>query len=395
MSMQRPGISVVVLKAIALIFTLFLGAAFLSRAQNEKDKSSHSTWSTYLGNADSSHYSSLTQINLSNVDKLQVAWQYENGVDRAYEFSPIVVGKTMYVMARKTSIVALDAATGKELWVYRSKYAPAWEMHRGINFWQSEDGSDQRLLIPITGHLEAIDARTGQLIATFGSDGRVDLMEGLGRDFKTITQIQSATPGVIYGDLLILGSSTGEEYGSPPGDIRAYDVLSGKMVWIFHTVPHPGEFGYDTWPKDAWKYIGGTNDWGGMTIDEKRGIAYFPLGSPTYDFYGADRKGAGLFGDCLLALDARTGKYLWHFQMIHHDLWDYDETVAPQLITIRANGKTIDAVAEATKQGFLYVFDRVTGQPVWPIVERPVPKSEMPGEYAWPTQPFPTVIPPF
>jgi quinoprotein glucose dehydrogenase len=261
MSMPRPGIAVVVLKTIALILTLFLGAAFLSRAQDEKDKSSHSTWSTYLGNADSSHYSSLTQINLSNVDKLQVAWQYDNGVDRAYEFSPIVVGRTMYVMARKTSIVALDAATGKELWVYRSKYAPAWEMHRGINFWQSEDGSEQRLLIPIAGHLEAIDARTGQLITTFGTDGRVDLMEGLGRDFKTITQIQSATPGVVYGDLLILGSSTGEEYGSPPGDIRAYDVRSGKMVWIFHTVPHPGEPGYDTWPKDTWKFEGGANCW--------------------------------------------------------------------------------------------------------------------------------------
>lgn len=395
MSMQRPGISVVILKTTALILTLFLGAAFRSRAQDEKDKSSHSTWSTYLGNADSSHYSSLTQINLSNVDKLQVAWQYENGVDRAYEFSPIVVGKTMYVMARKTSIVALDAATGKELWVYRSKYAPAWEMHRGINFWQSEDGSDQRLLIPIAGHLEAIDARTGQLIATFGSDGRVDLMEGLGRDFKTITQIQSATPGVIYGDLLILGSSTGEEYGSPPGDIRAYDVRSGKMVWIFHTVPHPGEPGYDTWPKDTWKSEGGANCWGEMSLDVDRGIVYVPTGAPTYDFYGADRAGNNLFADSLLALDARTGKLIWHYQLVHHDLWDYDATAAPQLLTVRHDGQEVPIVAQATKQGFLYVFNRVTGKPLWPIEERPVPKSDMPDEVTSPTQPFPTKPPPF
>ena len=199
----------------------------------------------------------------------------------------------------------------------------------------------------------------------------------------------------MFENLLILGSATGEEYNSPPGDIRAFDVLTGKMVWIFHTVPHPGEFGYDTWPKEAWKYIGGTNDWGGMTIDEKRGIAYFPLGSPTYDFYGADRTGTGLFGNCLLALDARTGKYLWHFQAVHHDLFDYDLTTAPKLLTVKHDGKMVDVVAAAGKNGFLYVFDRVTGKPIWPIVERPVPQSDMPGEHSWPTQPFPTAPPPF
>ena len=294
MPKQRLGILLVRFFAIALIlFSLVVTVRV--RAQEEKEKSPHSTWSTYLGNADSSHYSSLTQINLSNVDKLQVAWKYEEGVDRAYEFSPIVVGSTMYVMARKTSVVALDAATGKELWIYHSKYAPAWEMHRGINFWQSKDGSDQRLFIPIASHLEAINAKTGELITSFGTDGRVDLMQGLGRDFKTISQIQSATPGVVYGDLLILGSSTGEEYGSPPGDIRAYDVRTGKMVWIFHTVPHPGEPGYDTWPKDTWKYEGGTNCWGEMSLDAERGIVYVPTGAPTYDFYGADRIGNDLY----------------------------------------------------------------------------------------------------
>jgi len=195
--------------------------------------------------------------------------------------------------------------------------------------------------------------------------------------------------------MVILGSAPGEMYGSPPGDIRAYDVKTGKLIWSFHTIPHPGEFGYETWPKDAWKYIGGTNTWGGMSIDEKRGIAYFPLGSPTYDLYGADRKGANLFGNCLLALDARTGKRLWHFQVVHHDLWDYDLTASPNLLTVKHNGKNVDIVAQATKFGFLYVLDRVTGQPLWPVEEKPVPKSDMPGEDAWPTQPFPSKPPPF
>ncbi|MGA7622816.1 MAG: PQQ-binding-like beta-propeller repeat protein [Candidatus Acidiferrales bacterium] len=394
MPAHRLGISVVGFFAAAvIIFSLVVTVR--TRAQEEQEKSAHSTWSTYLGNADSSHYSSLTQINLSNVDRLQVAWKYEEGVDRAYEFSPIVVGRTMYVMARKTSVVALDAATGKELWVYHSKYAPAWEMHRGINFWQSKDGRDQRLFIPVASHLEAINAKTGELITSFGIDGRVDLREGLERDFNTISQIQSATPGVVYGDLLILGSSTGEEYGSPPGDIRAYDVRTGKMVWIFHTVPHPGEPGYETWPKDTWKYEGGTNCWGEMSLDVDRGIVYVPTGAPTYDFYGADRIGNNLYADTLLALDARTGKLIWYQQLVHHDLWDYDLTAAPQLLTVRHDGQEIPIVAQATKNGFLYVFNRVTGKPLWPIEERPVPKSDMPGEVASPTQPFPTKPPPF
>ena len=192
-----------------------------------------------------------------------------------------------------------------------------------------------------------------------------------------------------------MGSQTGEGYGSAPGDLRAYERINGKMVWDFHTIPHPGEFGYDTWPKDAWTYVGGVNTWGEISIDEKRGIAYFPLGSPTHDMYGGDRKGAGLFGDCLLALDIRTGKRLWHFQVVHHDLWDYDPTAAPKLLTVRHNGKMVDIVALPTKFGLLYVFNRVTGEPLWPIEERPVPQSDVPGEQSWPTQPFPTVPPPF
>ncbi len=208
-------------------------------------------------------------------------------------------------------------------------------------------------------------------------------------------RVQSSNPGRIFEDLLLMGSATGEGYMSSPGTLRAYNVITGELVWKFRTIPQPGEFGYDTWPKDAWKYIGGVNTWGEISLDAERGIAYYPVGSPTYDYYGADRHGANLFSDCLLALDARTGKRLWHYQLVHHDLWDYDNTAAPQLITVQHNGKSVDAVAQATKQGFLYVFNRVTGEPLWPIEERAVPKSDVPGEQSWPTQPFPTSPPPY
>lgn len=381
-------------------FTILMAAALgIAAAQ-----STHTTWSDYLGAADSSHYSALKQIDRSNVDKLEVAWTYPTGDNSSYVFSPLVVGNMMYVLARSGSLVALDAAGGKEIWTHKFEAAPNPLAarpgfprlgNRGINYWESQDRSDRRLLIAVNNYLEAIDARTGATIESFGDHGRVDLKIGLGRDPKTIRRIQSNTPGRVFENLIILGSATGEEYMSPPGDLRAYDVRTGKMAWIFHTVPHPGEYGYDTWPKNAWKYIGGTNTWGEITVDEARGIAYFPLGSPTYDFYGADRKGANLFSDCLLALDARTGKYLWHYQLIHHDLWDYDATTAPQLVTVRHDGRKVDAIAEASKQGFLYVFDRVTGKPLWPIVEQRVPQSRVPGEASWPTQPFPTGPAPF
>jgi len=375
-----------------MVILLFAIAAW---PVTESAQQPHTTWHTYLGSADASHYSALKQINRANVDKLEVAWSYGTGDDRAYEFSPIVVGKVMYVLAQRTSIVALDATTGRQLWVYHPKDVRPLEMHRGINFWQSKGGSEQRLLIPFSNRLQAIDARTGELIPSFGQDGSVDLMAGLGRDPKSISQIQSATPGQVFGDLIILGSATGEEYGSPPGDIRAFDVRTGRMVWIFHTVPHPGELGYDTWPKDAWQYSGGTNCWGEMSLDEKLGIVYIPTGAPTYDFYGADRTGNNLFADSLLALDARTGKLIWYYQLVHHDLWDYDATAAPQLLAVRHNGEDVPIVAQATKQGFLYAFNRLTGKPLWTIEERAVPKSDMPGEVSSPTQPFPLKPPPF
>ncbi len=381
------------LVAIAANTALLFGVA---GAGPEDVQHQHTTWSTYLGSPDSSHYSALKQITRSNVQKLEIAWSYDAGNERAYEFNPIVVGKTMYVIAQRSDIVALDARTGRQLWAHHpNSMGMRLEVHRGINYWQSKTGSDKRLFIAFDNHLEAIDANTGELIKTFGNGGSVDLKEGLGRPPKTIYQIQSGTPGQVFGDLIILGSETGEDYGSPPGDIRAYDVRTGRMVWIFHTIPHPGEFGYETWPKDAWKYVGGTNCWGEMSLDEKTGIVYIPTGAPTYDFYGADRKGNNLFSDSLLALEARTGKLVWYYQLLHHDLWDYDATSAPQLLTVRHDGKDVAIVAQASKQGFLYVFNRDTGKPVWPIEERPVPKSQMPGEAASPTQPIPTKPPPF
>ena len=352
----------------------------------------HTTWREYNGSPDAAQYSALKQINRSNVTRLRVAWTYPTGDGARYLFNPVEIRGVVYVLAKNNSIVALDAATGKEIWVHENVRAPMTT--HGINYWESADGRDRRLLFSIASHLEAIDAATGRLISSFGVDGRVDLRLGLGRDPAKIS-VQSISPGRVFENLIILGSATNQEYDSAPGDIRAYDVRSGALVWTFHTIPHAGEFGYDTWPKDAWKTVGGANNWSEMSLDEKRGIVYIPTASPKYNFYGADRKGANLFGDCLLALDARTGKRIWHFQMVHHDVWDYDNATAPKLLTVQHEGKKVDIVAQAGKTGFLYVFNRVTGEPLWPIEERPAPKSDMPGEETWPTQPIPTYPPPF
>ena len=361
--------------------------------QSVLQKQPYRTWSDYGAAADSMQYSALDQINKSNVGRLEPAWSYKApGPGGRFAFSPLVVDGVMFVVGKDSAVVALDAATGKQIWTHPVEGRPT---DRGFNYWQSKNGSDRRLIFAADSYLQEIDIRSGVTIPSFGNDGRVDLRVGLGRDPKTIRNIQSGTPGRVFENLIILGSATGEGYGDPPGDLRAYDVLSGKLVWTFHTVPRPGEYGYDTWPKDAWKNAGGVNAWGEISIDEKRGIAYFPLGSPTYDEYGADRIGADLFGDCLLALDVRTGKRLWHYQLVHHDLWDYDPTTAPKLLTVRHNGRSVDIVAQATKFGFLYVFNRVTGEPLWPVEERPVPQSDVPGEQSWPTQPFPTKPPPF
>ena len=357
--------------------------------------SEHNEWRAYGGHSDSSQYSSLNQINKANVKDLTIAWSYPTQDHKHYFFNPIVVHGLMYVMAKNDSIVALDATTGKEVWLHAGDSQSRLITNRGITYWESSDGSDRRLIYAQNNLLQTIDARNGRNIGSFGANGFVDLREGLGRNPKDLVLVQSTTPGRVFENLIILGSATNQEYESAPGDIRAYNIRSGSLAWTFHTIPHPGEFGYETWPKDAWKTVGGANSWGEMSVDNTRGIIYVPTGSPKYNFYGANRPGANLFGDCLIALDARTGKRIWHFQMVHHDIWDYDDATAPKLLTVMHDGKPLDAVAEVSKQGFLWVFNRVNGEPLWPIHEQPVPRSNMPGEQAWPTQPFPTKPPPF
>ncbi len=343
-----------------------------------------------LPGPDSSNFRDLTQVTKANVSQLQLAWFYPYG---APSFSPIEVGGVLYGLGRNASaLVALDAATGKELWVHDGLNGI---QNKGISYWQSEDGRDKRLIFAITSFLQEIDATTGKTIPTFGVDGVVDMRRGLLRAEGTASAAMTGSPGRIWHNTLVLGGASGEAYMTPPGDIRAYDVITGKLLWQFHTVPRPGEFGADTIPAQGWKFIGGANNWGEMALDDARGIVYIPTGSETYDFYGADRHGQDLYANSLLALDVRNGRRLWHFQMIHHDLWDLDNVSAPQLVTVMHNGQKVDVVAHAGKTGFLFVFNRVTGEPLWPIEERPVPPSDVPGELAWPTQPFPTKPPAF
>lgn len=369
--------------------TLLLFAAAALSAQDYK------SWRDYAGTSDSAQYTALTQVTRENVKNLKVAWTYPTGDNRRYVFGPLMANGVLYVLGKANGIAALDAATGKEIWTYAPTPTFTVITTRGINYWQSKDGTERRLFFCANHSLRALDAKTGKPVESFGVNGAVDLKQGLDRDPARLTVVQSMSPGRVFEDLIIMGTATNQGYGSAPGDVRAFDVRTGRLAWTFHTIPRPGEFGYDTWPKDAWKTVGGANVWSEFTLDEKRGIVYLPTASPKYNFYGADRHGANLFGDCLLALDARTGKRLWHFQMVHHDIWDYDNATAPKLLTVRHNGKPVDIVAQLGKQGFLWVFDRVTGAPLWPVEERPVPKSDLANESAWPTQPFPTAPPPF
>jgi len=374
------------------------------------DEKAGANWTEYLGGPESTQYSPLKQINKSNVKQLEVAWSYPTG-SGTFIFEPIVVDGIMYLLKAGAPpaaapgaqapargggqagpvFAAVDAATGKELWVHPNVGGVGT---RGISYWESKDRSDRRLLFVNGGFLTAIDAKTGKTIDSFGDNGRTDLRAGMDRDPGR--PLQTSNPGRVFENLIIMPlPAGGASYDSTAADIHAYDVRTGKLAWQFHTIPHPGEYGYDTWPPEAWKTVGGVHNWNEMTLDEKRGIAYIPLGTARYDFYGANRKGNDLFANSLLALDARTGKRLWHFQMVHHDMWDYDLPVAPKLLTVKHNGKNVDAVAQATKFGFLYVFDRVTGEPLWPIEERRVPQSDVAGEWSSPTQPFPTKPPPF
>ncbi len=346
-------------------------------------------WRDYAGGPDSSRFVAATQITRANVGRLQVAWTYPDGDT---DFNPLMVRGVVYTRARGNRIVALDAGTGKEIWA--SDEIKAFAI-RGLNYWESPDGRDRRLLFSTLNMLRAYDAQTGKPIPTFGKDGVVDLREGLDRDPSTVQQ-QSRLPGRVFEHLIILGSATNTEYTSAPGDIRAYDVRTGALAWSFRTVPRPGEFGADTWPANARATVGGANNWAESSVDVARGIVYVPTGSAKYNFHGGYRHGDNLFSDSVIALDARTGRRVWHFQTVHHDIWDVDNNSAPQLTTVRHDGKAIDVVAQAGKTGYLYVFDRATGRPIWPIEERPVPQgTTVPGEKLSPTQPFPTRPEPF
>ncbi len=355
----------------------------------------YTTWRTYGGGGHSSQYSALDQIDKSNVAQLEVAWSFPVG-ERSFVFNPVVVDGVMYVLARDNDIVALDAATGRELWA-RPHEGPVTA--RGINYWQSADGNDRRLLYLNAGMLTAIDARTGNVITSFGKDGRVDLRDGLAADGWDITNVRplhTSNPGRVIGNLMVVSlPAQGAGYASTPGDVQAYDVVTGKLAWVFHSIPHEGEFGYDTWPKGAQPTAGGVHNWSEMTADEENNIVFVPFGTARYDFFGGNRGGNNLYANSLVAIDARNGRRLWHQQLVHHDLWDYDLPQAPKLLTIRDGRRTRDVVAQATKHGFLFVFDRKSGEPVWPIEERRVPQSDVPGEHTSPTQPFPTKPAPF
>jgi quinoprotein glucose dehydrogenase len=343
-----------------------------------------------LPGPDSSNFYPFDQINKSNVAQLEMAWFYPYA---APTFSPVFAGQALYGLGRNAgALVALDPETGKEIWVHDGLNGIT---SKGINYWESVNGKDRRLIFAVDSFLQEIDASTGKSIMSFGDNGIFDMRFGLPRAEGTSVRTMPASPGRIWRNIMIFGGQSGEAVMTPPGDIRAYDVLTGKLLWQFHTIPRPGEFGYETNPPDGYKYLGGANNWGEMSIDEARGIVYIPTGSATADFYGGDRHGENLFANCLLALDAKTGKRLWHFQTVHHDLWDFDNVSAPLLVTVTHEGKKVDVVAHAGKTGFLYVFNRVTGQPLWPIEERKVEQSEVPFEKSSPTQPFPTKPPAF
>jgi quinoprotein glucose dehydrogenase len=366
-----------------------------------------SGWPAYNGSAQGIKYSSLSQIDTSNVNQLTVAWEYHSGgVDTVnhsqIQCNPIINHGVLYATSPSLNLFALDASSGQVKWVFnpldpnknKSLMDFILNNNRGVTFW--EDSTEKRIFYTAGSALYAIDAVTGKMIPSFGNSGWVDLHEGLGRDVHDL-YVAATSPGIIYKDLLIMGSRVSEGSDAAPGHIRAYDVRTGALRWIFHTIPHPGELGFDTWQDSiAYKHIGGANCWSGFSLDEKRGMLFVPIGSASFDFYGGKRKGAGLFADCLVALDAATGKYIWHFQDVHHDVWDRDLPTPPALVTFTKDGKAIDAVAQTTKTGFVFVLDRETGKPVFPVEERAVPdQSELPGEQLWPTQPFPTLPKPF
>ncbi len=366
----------------------------LSAALGACSKGKSADWPVYGGDEAHTHFSTLAQITPQNVQQLEVAWTFDTG--DAFEGSemqanPVVVDGVLYGTTPKLQVFALNAATGKRLWMFdpnNGKPATSRIRHRGVVV------TGNRVIFNYRNRLYALDKATGTTVKSFGDSGWVDLRAGLGRPVEGLS-VSASTPGVVFEDLFIIGSSVPEALPSAPGDIRAYDVNTGALRWSFHTIPHPGEFGYDTWPEDAWKVAGGANAWSGVTIDSERGMVFAATGSASYDFYGANRKGDNLFANTVLALDARTGKRIWHFQGLRHDLWDRDFPAQPTLVTVQHDGQPVDAVAQITKTGHVFLLDRMTGTPLFPIEERTMPSATLEGEWTSPTQPFPVLPPPF
>ncbi len=380
---------------IPLLLVLFVAIGLLARfVTANKSVASGKDWAEYLGGPHRNHYSTLKQITPENVDQLRVAWEYHTGDTGQIQCNPIIVDGVMYGMTATIQPFAIDAATGKEYWRKSYKDKDQSSTSRGLVYWKK--GTDQRILYTNHEWLYAVEAKKGKPVIAFGENGRANLKAGLG-ETAVDKMVISNTPGTVYEDLIIMPLRVSEGADAALGHIQAFNIKTGKLAWVFHTIPQPGEFGYDTWPKETYKNteVGAANNWAGMAVDRERGIIYVPTGSAAHDFYGANRKGSNLFANCLLALDTKTGKRIWHFQFVHHDLLDRDPPAPPNLITVTHQGKKIDAVAQVTKQGYVFVFNRETGEPLFPIAEKPVPASDIPGEQAWATQPFPTKPAPY
>jgi quinoprotein glucose dehydrogenase len=391
------------LRTAALCALLLVPALFAIRTESVTDialspqevsptDEHNQDWPAYGGAPENNHYSVLAQINRANVKQLAVAWSFDTGEEGGLQTSPLIVDGVLYGLTPTQKVFALDAATGKRLWKFDSGVIGS-QPNRGLTYWT--DGRDKRILTGVMNFLYALDAATGKPISGFGIQGRIDLRENLGREPASAQSIYLTSPGIIYKDLVIVGGRNPETLPAPPGDVRAFDVRTGRLRWSFHTIPRPGEFGYDTWPPEAWRTSGAANNWAGMALDPKRGIVYVPTGSAAFDFYGADRLGDDLFANCLIALNAATGERIWHFQGVRHDLWDRDFPSPPALLTVRRDGKEIDAIAQTTKQGFVYLFDRTNGKPLFPIELRKYPASTVPGEVAASQQPLPALPAPF